>query len=336
MADVDLRLLRSFLAVAEELHFGRAAARTFIAQQALSRNVARLERQLGVQLFVRSTRRVTLTTAGERLLPRARALLSTYDELLASVTRADRPLRVDVLRDRCTAARVLAKARTLTDGHALEARYHGGFGAALDALVDHRIDVAFGRSTNSRVPLPDGLVHRVVRFEPLGVILAPEHPLASGDSMPVAAMAGLTIDTSAGNAAAPEWEELAGDLVRAHGGTPAPDHHPGPAVMAAPTEETALHLRATGWPIVTHLDGPDIPGVVVLPLVDPVPLYPWSIVHRRGLRHHALDALHQAATELGEAEHWLELPPHHWFAAGDRVALGPPVAAAVDGARRRH
>jgi DNA-binding transcriptional LysR family regulator len=71
--ELDLRLLRHFVAVAEELHFTRAAARLYLTQQALSRDIRRLEEQLGVSLFTRTTRRVALTPEGQRLLTRARA-----------------------------------------------------------------------------------------------------------------------------------------------------------------------------------------------------------------------------------------------------------------------
>ncbi|MDI5982953.1 LysR family transcriptional regulator, partial [Amycolatopsis magusensis] len=74
-AHLDPRLLRAFVTVAEDLHFTRAAARLYVAQQALSRDVRRLERELGAELFVRSTRQVTLTADGERLLPYARRVL---------------------------------------------------------------------------------------------------------------------------------------------------------------------------------------------------------------------------------------------------------------------
>ena len=72
---MDLKQLRYFIAVAEELHFGRAAARLFISQPALSFDIKKLEEQLGIQLLVRNNKSVKLTNAGQVLLDEARSLL---------------------------------------------------------------------------------------------------------------------------------------------------------------------------------------------------------------------------------------------------------------------
>jgi monoterpene epsilon-lactone hydrolase len=84
---IELRHLRAFVAVAEELNFGRAAARLFLSQPALSRQIRALERLVGPDLLRRSTHRVELTLAGEALLDRARVLLRDLDHAV-SATRS--------------------------------------------------------------------------------------------------------------------------------------------------------------------------------------------------------------------------------------------------------
>ncbi|WP_144802476.1 LysR substrate-binding domain-containing protein [Curtobacterium sp. BH-2-1-1] len=88
--DVDLRQLRAFLAVADELHFGRAASRLRIAQPALSQQIRRTERDLGVDLFVRTSRSVALTSAGHVLQGRVRSLLDQVERDLDEVVRVGR------------------------------------------------------------------------------------------------------------------------------------------------------------------------------------------------------------------------------------------------------
>jgi DNA-binding transcriptional LysR family regulator len=87
---IELRQLRYFVAVAEELHFGRAAERLHMSQSPLSRAIRELERDLGVVLFVRTTRQVELTAAGSLLLERARRALAEIDGAIAEVQRSVR------------------------------------------------------------------------------------------------------------------------------------------------------------------------------------------------------------------------------------------------------
>lgn len=89
MVDLDVRLLRAFVAVAEELNFSRAAKRVNVAQQGLSAQVRQLEARLDTRVFKRTTRSVSLTRAGEALLPHARAALAAVDAGVEAVRRVD-------------------------------------------------------------------------------------------------------------------------------------------------------------------------------------------------------------------------------------------------------
>src|SRR5882757_7629872 len=78
---VDIQSLRYAVTLAEELHFGRAAQRHFISQQPFGRHIQRLEHELGFALFNRTSRRVALTAAGERVIAEARTILAGFDGL---------------------------------------------------------------------------------------------------------------------------------------------------------------------------------------------------------------------------------------------------------------
>lgn len=90
---VDLRLLRYFVAVADELHFGRAAAGLYVSQPALSQQIRKLENDLGTELFVRDRRTVELTASGRRLLGPARSALAAADDFAAAARGANRAER---------------------------------------------------------------------------------------------------------------------------------------------------------------------------------------------------------------------------------------------------
>jgi DNA-binding transcriptional LysR family regulator len=310
--ELDLRLLRAFVAVAEELHFTRAANRLYVAQQALSRDIRRLESQIGARLFVRSTRRVTLTPDGERLLVHARTLLALNDAALKELRGATRPLLVDVIGEGLTAARIVDAARLAAPQFEFTVRYGGGMGAALPQLLAGRLDVAFGRTEGLGLSFPAELTRRLVRYEPLALLIPAGHPLAALVDVPLERLRGVEIDASAGNEDAPEWVDLAVSLLEAFGARPSAPH---PHVIG--TSETARHLQSHGLPILTMSECPVVPGAVIRPLVKPVPAYPWAIVHRGDAKHPGLATLGSVVTELAGKEGWDEAPDGAWLPSAD-------------------
>lgn len=311
-AAIEPRLLRAFLAVAEELHFTRAAARLYVAQQALSRDVRRLERELGAELFVRTTRQVTLTADGERLLPHARRVLAAQDDLLAAFGQA-RPLLVDLnSAGLVTGRRVLHRARELAPDCELMARYESGLTGAAAELLAGRLDASFGRFAGLDPALRSGLEQQPVRYEPMAVLLPEDHPLAARPAVPLAALAGETVYAGAGNPRTREWTDLALRLFDGRGIGLAP-----PLPLAVGDEEFERIMAKTGNPILAVVDFPTLPGMVLRPLVDPVPLSPVSLVWRKGLVHPGLDALRRAAAEVAKVAGWLRQPADRWIPAID-------------------
>ena len=112
--DVEIRHLRAFIAVAEELNFSRAAARLYVSQPALSRQVRALERSIGYQLLRRSTHRVELTLAGEALLERARQVLTALDDAVAAAQSVGGEMTARMMR---LWAPMAAVATTSTPSH---------------------------------------------------------------------------------------------------------------------------------------------------------------------------------------------------------------------------
>ncbi|MFF4259035.1 LysR family transcriptional regulator [Streptomyces sp. NPDC001663] len=309
---LDPRLLRAFVTVAEELHFTRAAARLYIAQQALSRDVRRLERELGAELFLRSTRQVTLTADGERLLPYARRALQAQDELLAAFGRA-RPLLVDLnFPEHVTARLVLDRARELAPEQELMARYESGLTGAAGELAAGRLDASFGRFAGLDPALRTQLEHQPVRYEPMAIVLPEDHRLASLEAVPLAALAGDVVYAGAGNPRTPEWTDLARRLFDGRGIAIAP-----PAPLAVGDEEFQRIMAKMRNPILAVVDFPAMPGTVLRPLIDPVPLSPVSLVWRKGLVHPGFDALRRAAAEIAVEEGWLAWPSEGWIPAID-------------------
>jgi DNA-binding transcriptional LysR family regulator len=300
--ELEIRALRYFVAAAEELNFTRAAARLYVAQQALSREIQRLETRLGTKLFLRTTRRVTLTPDGERLLVKARDLVARHDAVWAEVHGpAAQPTVIDLMSEgRLTGTRILDLARSREPSIEFRGRYSGGTGAALDRLATGRLDVVFGRVGWLDAPPMPAIGHVLVRLEPLALLLPAAHPLAQREAIPVRSLNGLEIDGLPPHAKSPEWADLVVQFFALSGARSTPPHLP-----AIGLEEQGYHLVRQGLPILASLDNVDVPGGVIRPLVEPTPLYAWSMAWRLDADTEGLAALRKAAADVATTEGWL-------------------------------
>jgi DNA-binding transcriptional LysR family regulator len=190
---LELRQLRYFLAVAEELNFTRAAEQLHLAQQALSASIKRLEEQLGVTLFVRNTRKVELTSAGEVLVEGARAVIAAASDALERVSLVAQGQRGRLAIGFSTAAGGVSIVREIIRTFAERApdvdirTQEHDFGDPSAGLADGRVQVAFIFG-----PLPvEGLSSVTLLEEPRLLAVRPEHPLASRESVTPADLVGL-------------------------------------------------------------------------------------------------------------------------------------------------
>ncbi|HEV7907840.1 MAG TPA: LysR family transcriptional regulator [Pseudonocardiaceae bacterium] len=178
-ADLDLRLVRYFTVVADHRHFGRAAAALHLAQPSLSRQIRRLEQQLGARLLDRTPRGSRLTEAGEVFLPRAKALLRSAAEAAARTRAAAQPSRITI--GYITNLIVTPAVRELRRRHPdveVHTR-HLAWNEPRAALLDHRVDAAV-----TRLPFPTDQLHVTVLYDEPRVLLVPlDHRLAGKDSV---------------------------------------------------------------------------------------------------------------------------------------------------------
>jgi DNA-binding transcriptional LysR family regulator len=178
-ADLDLRLVRYFIVVADHLHFGRAATALCIAQPSLSRQIRRLEQQLGARLLDRTPQGSRLTEAGEIFLPLAKALLRSATQAAALTRAAADPTRIVIGYTSnlivTPAVRELRHRHPDADVHTL----HLAWNDARAALLDHRVDAVV-----TRLPIRTDRLHvTVLRDEPRVLLVPLDHRLAGKESV---------------------------------------------------------------------------------------------------------------------------------------------------------
>lgn len=188
---MDVHQIRAFLAVAEELHFGRAAERLHIAQPPLSRTIKQLERELGTQLFDRNTRSVSLTSSGHALMGPAREVLDSVKRAEATVQSADEGqiglVRVSFagLSTHRIVAQLARVVRSQRPGIKLELYSQNFAQPAMRKLLDEETDIALGRWD----VIPPDVSAEVVMKDTLVIAVPDTHVLAGAKSVSIVDLA---------------------------------------------------------------------------------------------------------------------------------------------------
>jgi DNA-binding transcriptional LysR family regulator len=304
---VDLEAVRTFVAAADAGQFQEAAAALSITQQAVSKRIAALEKDLDVRLFTRTARGADLTIDGQAFLPHARELLRVADRADASVRPGRRALRVDVV------SRRIAPAVLLQDFH----RQHpyieldvvtldADVGAAVSAVEAGTIDATF-HAIPPQQQLPGATKAVLVIDERHQLLVGARHPLANARAVTPGLLAGHRI-WMPGMAPGTEWAAYYDELAAAFGLTidvvgPAFGNE---ALMAEIADSS--HLATLVGEHSRYL-WPDSYDLRRIPVRDPTPVYPMSLIWRDDNPHPALvklrDYLEARHTNAPDAEVWI-------------------------------
>ena len=299
---MEFRQLRYFVTLSEELHFGRAAAREHIVQSALSQQLQRLERELGVRLLERSTHHVSLTTAGAAFLVEARKIVAQVDraaQVARSAAGSSLRLRVGIIDASYDSMPLIL--------HEVQAKYpdlvihqvEASVPEQYQQLLDGRLDVGIGRAALA----PAGVASHLFRDDPLGVLVPDGHPFTSLDGVPVATLAREPL-LLAEDAQAPEFNQFVIEMCRTAGFTPAVYEGTVESIRAA------ADLVAAGRCLycVPSSCISALPGTIWRPLIEPMSHYPWSILWRATDTSDLVHAITTCARAISKRLGWLVTP----------------------------
>jgi DNA-binding transcriptional LysR family regulator len=304
---MELRQLRYFVAVARELHFGRAAERVHISGPALSQQIIALERELGVRLLTRDRRSVALTDAGRTLLADAEQLLTLADDAVRrvrSTTVDTKPLRFGYVSwlPEDLEALVAPAVSVRVDDWVLPSH------AQADRVGEGSLDLAMAWVT-ARGAAERGLTAHLLRAETLHAVL----PGASSTT-PVAA-SGLTVLVDGDESAWSSWNRFAEEFAATTGARIARIDDGGITGAAFYAHVNRLNTPVLASP--KRHAAPAPPEFGRRPVADPCPLWTWSLVHRadddRADVRHVVETL----LALGRDRLWTDPPAGTWWLPSD-------------------
>ena len=304
---MEVRQLEAFVALASELHFGRAADRLHMAPPSLSELIRRLEIELGTPLFVRTTRRVTITPAGVEFLPRARSILEELKAARSAVRQVAggesgtvrlgiTPPAGPVLAPHLIQASAVEAPKVRVDLHRM------WLPNLIAALTSGEIDVAI---TCGIFSAPTGITIRVFCAERLLVGLRPGHRLAGSDSVELAQLADEVLGMPP-DALFPAWAISQRQALEEAGVTP-----------------KVVELRDTDLSAVRWLEQADVDwillisslavehGHTVVKPVEPLQLVPFSLLWNPRTAHNsAIAPFVQTSLTADPPPGWFTQPGH--------------------------
>jgi DNA-binding transcriptional LysR family regulator len=304
--DLEPRLLRYFLAVAQELNFGRAAARLYISQPSLSNQIRNLERTLGTDLFVRNSRHVALTAAGRALLQEAPAALTALERAAEHARLAGAGITGTVRLGYAPMAGYDTLAAILTavehDSPNLAVIASELFSSEVPGRVlAGELDVGLALFPE---PMP-GVRSRTLRAEPLALVFGKHHHLADADPVRVASLIGETL-LMFPRELAPGYYDRVVAACEQHGFQPQIRAFSGP-----PPQAMVARLRTThevGIPPASfayHSAAAD-PNLVARKIAEPEITVDWSILWPSRVQSEATVRFLESARRCAEERGWLE------------------------------
>lgn len=294
---MDIEGVRTFVAIADAGQFQVAASDLHVTQQAVSKRIAALERELGVALFTRTARGSQLTVDGQAFLPHAREFLRVAVRAVESVQPGKRALRVDVVHRRIAPAVVLQEFYRAHPDIEIDVVTLGAKTAAdaVTAVRDGLIDASF-RSLPHLTRVPAEIKTGPTLDSALELLVGPQHPLARARELRPEQLAGHRIWVP-GIVEGSEWGAYYADLAEAFGlSIDALGPHFGDEALMEQIATSSKLATVVGdrdrylWPAHYELRR--------IPLREPTPVYPHSLIWSKSNPHPGIPALRKYVAQL--------------------------------------